>query len=161
MNIEKTIQKIKAKELSYWEEAEVFKKMLKTGINQSGLAKKLGLKQTTISNKIRLLKLCPEVRDAIAKSDFAERYARALLKVSDHKMQLRMIKHIEQYDLTVHDAEEYIEKQLRPRINPGNLNEFIQMIANSVRSLKTQGINIKSGKREKEGYTDIVVRIFK
>jgi ParB family chromosome partitioning protein len=161
MNIEETIQKIKAKELSYWEEAEAFREMLKTGINQSGLAKKLGLKQTTVSNKIRLLKLCPEVRDAITKSDLAERCARTLLKVSDHKMQLRMVKHIEQYDLTVRDAEEYIEKQLRPRVNPGNLNEFIQMIANSVKSLKDQGVNIKSGKRANKSYTDIVVRIYK
>lgn len=162
MDINKTIQKLKAKEFTYWEEAVAFKEILDaTGITQHDLAKQLGLKQTTISNKIRLLKLLPEVREAIKRYGLAERYARALLKVNDYRMQLRMIKHIDQYDLTVRDAEEYIDKQLRLRVNSGNLNEFVQMIVNSVRALKGKGVNIKSGKNEKEGYTDIVVRIYK
>lgn len=161
MDIDKMILKLKAKEFSYWEEAEAFKEILDTDMRQESLARLLGMKQTTISNKIRLLKLLPEVRFAIEKYALSERHARALLKVNDYRLQIKMIEHIHKYELTVNETEIFIEKQLRQCVNTGNINEFVQMITNGIKSLKLQGVKIKGGKKDKGEYTDIVVRVYK
>ena len=161
MDIDKTIQKLRAKELTYWEEASAFKEILGTGINQYDLAERLGLKQTTISNKVRLLKLYPEVQQAIKDNNINEHCARLLLKTTDQRLQLKIIDRIAEHGLAGKETERYIEKQLSMCVKSGNVNEFVQMIANGVRSLNSQGINIKSGKTVKGSYTDIIVRVYK
>lgn len=161
MSIDKIIEKLKAKELTYWEEAAAYKEILATGITQGELAKSLGLKQTTISNKIRLLKLSAEVQLATKDNEITEHCARLLLKTMDKRLQLKIINRIAERGLTGKETEEYIDRQLRMCVKSGNVNEFIQMVVNGVESLKSQGIKIKGRKNVKDDCTDIVIRIYK
>lgn len=160
MNIDKAIQDLKTKELHFLDEAIEYKKLLDTGMTQDELARLLHQKQGTIGNKVRLLKFSPEVQMAIRGSKLTERHARALLKLVDSKHQLRAVEHISEYELSVNEAEMYISKQLDIIVKKGNIKEFIHSIVDGVASLKKAGVNIKGGKHEKEGYTDIVVRVY-
>lgn len=159
-DIDKTIQDLKTKDMHFLDEAAEYKRILSTGMTQDELAKRLHLRQCTIGNKVRLLKLSPEVQKAIRKSKLTERHARALLKLVDSKHQLKAVEYISEYELSVNEAEMYISKQVDIIVKKGSIKEFIHSIADGVAALKKAGVNIKGGKVQKEGYTDIVVRVY-
>ena len=80
------IENIQRKNLSSIEEAQSYKNLLQRGyITQDELAKKLGVSQPTIANKLRLLNLCDEVQNALLNEQISERHARSLLQIADRK----------------------------------------------------------------------------
>jgi ParB family chromosome partitioning protein len=81
-------------------------------LTQQQLAEKLGRQQSTIANKLRLLRLSPEVREAIARHDLTERHARALLRLHDADVQLDIINNVVFKSLNVRQTEELIEKRV-------------------------------------------------
>ena len=79
---------------------------------QQQLAEKLGRQQSTIANKLRLLRLSPDVREAVERHDLTERHARALLRLHDSDMQLDIINSVVLKSLNVRQTEELIEKRV-------------------------------------------------
>ena len=64
------------------------------GCNHNGskeLAKRMGKKQSTIANKLRLLKLSDKVRILCLENNLTERHARALLSLPNEELQLSLI----------------------------------------------------------------------
>lgn len=161
MTMEEAVQKYKSKETGFFESAKIIKGMLDIGTNRRDLAKKLKITGATISNKLRLLNLAPEIQEAVNKYGLSERQARALLKMPDTGMQMEAAKYIGKNNLTVREADRYVDRQLSISAQSGNLGDFVRMIADGVRELKASGRNIKCAKCKREGYTDIVVRIYK
>ena len=105
------IENIQRKELSPIEEGMSYEKILQIGdLTQAELSKQLGKKQSTIANKIRLLKLDDEVKNALLNNKISERHARSLLRLYDKKDQRRMLEKIINKRLTVRQTDEEIEK---------------------------------------------------
>lgn len=105
------IENIQRKELSPIEEGMSYEKILQIGdITQSELSKQLGKKQSTIANKIRLLKLDDSVKEALLNEKISERHARSLLKLYDRNDQKRMLERIINERLTVRQTDKEIEK---------------------------------------------------
>lgn len=105
------IENIQRKELSPIEEGMSYEKILQIGdITQAELSKQLGKKQSTIANKIRLLKLDDSVKEALLNEKISERHARSLLKLYDKKDQARMLEKIIRDRLTVRQTDKEIEK---------------------------------------------------
>lgn len=76
------VENIQRRNLSSIEEAKSYKKLLDRGyMTQEQLADKLGVSQSSISNKMRLLNLAPEVQDALLNQKISERHARSLLNI--------------------------------------------------------------------------------
>lgn len=108
------IENIQRVDLSYLEEAESYKKLIDHhGLKQGELSQKIGKSQSSISNKLRLLKLSPDVIDLLNAHSLSERHARCLLKLGDEKLQLKAVKHIVRQKYNVKDSEKYIEKLIR------------------------------------------------
>ncbi len=75
------IENLQREDLHYLEEAQCYQKLLETyGLTQEELANRLGKSQSSIANKLRLLKLSDEVKAAMTEKRLSERHARALLK---------------------------------------------------------------------------------
>ena len=72
----------------------------------------MGKKQSTIANKLRLLKLSSDVREICLQNRLTERHARALLTVPNEELQLKIIKKVINEGLTVKKTEELINKEL-------------------------------------------------
>ncbi len=105
------IENIQRKELSPIEEGLSYEKILQIGdITQAELSKQLGKKQSTIANKIRLLKLDDSVKDALLNNKISERHARSLLRLYDKKDQKNMLNKIINDRLTVRQTDKEIEK---------------------------------------------------
>ena len=86
--------------------------MMDYGITQEALAERIGKNQSTIANKLRILKLSRNVQKMIVENDLTERHARALLKLGSEDKQLEALSKIIRGGLTVRQTEDLIEDML-------------------------------------------------
>ncbi|MBQ9988250.1 MAG: ParB/RepB/Spo0J family partition protein [Clostridia bacterium] len=107
------IENVQRENLHFFDEAEAFKKLLQShGLTQEELARRVGKNQSTIANKLRILKLPPAVRDAIYTGGLTERHARTLLRIPDKITQLELVRTIRQESLSVKATEALVERIL-------------------------------------------------
>ena len=132
------IENVQRKDLSAIEEAKSYKNMLeRSNITQEELAKKMGLSQSTIANKLRLLNLSEEVQNALSQEKISERHARALLAITDKDEQVKWLNRIinerltvRQLDLAIKD-EQKEESEIEEDIPKVNINPDIDSIINN------------------------------
>lgn len=107
------LENLQREDLNFIEEAEAYFNLIKEhGYTQEKLALSIGKKQSTIANKIRVLKLDGQLRKLILENGLTERHARALLKLPSLKLQKKVLKTIINRQLNVKKTEELIEKEL-------------------------------------------------
>ncbi|MCM8711933.1 nucleoid occlusion protein [Clostridium sp. SYSU_GA19001] len=107
------LENLQREDLNYIEEAEAYYNLIKDhSYTQEQLAETIGKKQSTIANKIRLLKLSPEIRLTLLENKLTERHARALLKLPTPELQAKILKIVISKNLNVKKTEEIIEKEL-------------------------------------------------
>jgi ParB family chromosome partitioning protein len=107
------LENLQRENLSFLEEAEAYYNLIKNhSYTQEKLAELIGKKQSTIANKIRLLKLASEIRIIVLENNLTERHARALLRVPTNELQKKMLKVIIKRSLNVSKTEELIEREL-------------------------------------------------
>ena len=112
------IENIQRRNLSAIEEAKSYKKLLDRGyLTQDQLAKRLGVSQSSVANKVRLLNLTEEVQDALMSERISERHARSLLQLSKSDDQINMLNKIINNRLTVRQLDSEIKKLLNPEEN--------------------------------------------
>ena len=113
------VENIQRKNLNPIEEAKSYKRILDRKFKtQEELSKVLGVNQSTISNKLRLLTLTKDVQEALSKDKISERHARSLLKVQNESKQIELLTKTINNKLTVKDLDEEIKKLLTPEITP-------------------------------------------
>lgn len=111
------VENVQRKNLNSMEEAKSYKKLLDKGyLTQDALAKKMGISQSTLANKLRLLNLAPEVQKALLNNQISERHARSLLVIDDKLRQVNLLNRIISERLTVRQLDEIIK----------NINKDIQ-----------------------------------
>lgn len=109
------IENVQRRDLDFWEEAQAIQSLLDaTGLSQEGLARQLGKAQSSIANKLRLLRLAPEGLELLRSHGFSERHARALLKLQEPTAQVAAARYVVEHDLTVSKTEDYVDKLLHP-----------------------------------------------
>ncbi|KOF57520.1 chromosome partitioning protein ParB [Clostridium sp. DMHC 10] len=107
------LENLQREDLNYMEEAEAYYNLIKEhGYTQEKLAEGIGKKQSTIANKLRLLKLSAKVVELLLKNNLTERHARALLKLNDESMQLDIVKIVIKKGLNVKKTEELVKNKL-------------------------------------------------
>ena len=76
------VENIQRRNLTSIEEAKSYRNLLDRGyMTQEQLAEKMGVSQSSIANKLRLLNLSQEVQDALLQEKISERHARSLLAI--------------------------------------------------------------------------------
>ena len=114
------IENLQRKDLHYLEEAEGYEKLLTAfHLTQEAMAIRVGKKQSTIANKLRLLKLPIFVRNVLHDSELTERHARVLLKLEDEETQREVLQKVLADRLNVKQTEALVEKTLK---DAGKLN---------------------------------------
>ena len=149
------IENLQRQNLDYFEEAEALAILISDyRMSQEELCKKLGKAQSTLSNKLRLLKLNEEMRYKISRAGLSERHARALSIIIDRH-------------LTVSESESLIEQMLRKNEAPKrqilkgfkDIRIFINTLNNAVDAIRRAGIDADSVKTETDEYVEYIVRI--
>jgi len=170
------IENLQREDLSYMEEAEGYSNLINEhGFTQEQLAQKIGKSQSTIANKIRLLKLPPMVKKILADYSLTERHARALLKLHDEQLQLKVLKIVCERGLNVKKTEELVERAIEKYINKStseNQNKdakmtktikdiriFVNTIKQAIDVMKKSGVNARAAQIDRGEYVEFIVRV--
>lgn len=160
------LENIQRSDLNYFEEAEAIRKLIDYyGLTQEEVAIKLGKAQSTVANKLRLLKLSPQVKKAAAEYGLKERQARALLKLPED-MQLDAAKKIHACGYNAVQTDRYIEELLHPkpirRSRRWLFKEkllYINNINRTIDTMRKSGVEFHSSKKIENGYIEYIIRI--
>lgn len=145
------IENLQREDLHYLEEAEGYEQLMEQfHLTQEAMAARVGKKQSTIANKLRLLRLSPTVRKVLVDAALSERHARALLKLSDDTRRLEALEVIIAKKYSVRQAEEYIAKLLdakqpekqRRMVIVNDVRIYLNSIKQVVGAIKDVGIPV-------------------
>ena len=121
-------------------------------LTQEALAQRLGKGQSTVANKLRLLKLPQEVQDALLNKFITERHARSLIPLKDPEKQVKLLEEIIEKNLNVKQTEDRVVKMLeqteeKPKPKRKAFSKDMRIAVNTIRqSLSMVSDNgIKSG----------------
>lgn len=165
------IENLQREELTAIEEAQAFQQLLELHeLTQEALAQRLGKGQSTVANKLRLLKLPEQIQQAILKRIISERHARALVPIKNEELQLQLLAEVIEQDYNVRQLEQRIlevlepsEKKQKPRVKRKAVSKDVRIALNTIREslsmVNNTGIDIESEEEEHEEYYQITVKI--
>ncbi len=105
------VENVQRRDLTAIEEARSYKNLLDKGyLTQEQLAKRMGLSQPAIANKLRLLNLDEEVQQALLEERISERHARTLLSLNDKPAQREWLHRVINERLTVRQLDLELKK---------------------------------------------------
>ena len=108
------VENLQRKDLDFIEEAEGLRSLIRSyGMSQEEAARCISKSQSAVANKLRILKLPPELLAKLRAAGLTERHARALLRLEEPEAQAKALEAIIAGDLTVAKTEAYIESLLR------------------------------------------------
>ena len=166
------VENLQRQDLGFFEEAEGIAKLIETcALPQEQVARTLGLAPSTLSNKLRLLKLAPDLRREIDAAGLTERHARALLRLEDGQRR-QVLRSVIENHLNVQETDKLIDalltsapakpppKQKRPAIAlVRDVRLFVNTFHHAVDAMRRSGIPALSDMTENGEYLVYTVRI--
>lgn len=147
------IENLQREDLHFLEEAEGYEQLMNEfHLTQEAMAARVGKKQSTIANKLRLLRLTAPVRKVLVEAGLSERHARALLKLDDDAKRLEVLAVVVEKNFSVRQTEDYIARLLdagdkekekkRRMVIVNDVRIYLNSIKQVVNSIKDVGIPV-------------------
>lgn len=165
------LENLQRADLGIFEEARGISRLIRRyGLTQEQAAEKLGKTQSTIANKLRLLKLSGEEQEWIENAGLTERHARALLRIDDEDIRREVLSKIISDNLNVSQTEALvgIYKHNNPKTekNRGrskavikDIRIFLNSINRAIDTMRLSGIDAQSVKTDSENFIEYTIRI--
>lgn len=162
------VENIQRQDLTCFEEADsIFRLISEWGLPREEVAEKLGIAGSTLSNKLRLLKLTQWQRERISAARLSERHARTLLRIEDNEKRDNALLTIIAKGLNVAESERMVTELLaekketapKKRMVVGDVRLFVNTITNTVDTMRRSGINATAEKKETEGFIEYKILI--
>lgn len=167
------IENLQRCDLNFFEEAAGLKNLIETwGVTQEEAALRLGKSQSSIANKMRLLRLSDDQQIRILQCGLSERHARELLRVDD-SLRDKTMEHIIERGLNVEQTSIYIdrllekketepkESNLKKPVLVRDLRLFMNTLSRAVETMKKSGVNAESTTVETDEFIEYTVKIAK
>ncbi len=163
------VENLQRKDLDFIEEAIGFSKLKEQfGMTQQELAQKVGKSQSTIANKLRLLKLPKDIQTSVIENKLTERHARALLKLENEEEQRFVLKNIIDRDLNVRDTENLVEAIINGEKDEKkksvirvfkDLRLYTNTLWATIKQLKQGGLDVKVQEIENDEFIEFKIRL--
>lgn len=171
------IENLQREDLNFFEEAEGYKRLMRDfELTQEDIARRVGKSQSTIANKLRLLKLPDIVKDNITTDIITERHARALLKLPDADTQIAALKEIYEKELNVRETDLLIEQILTKAKIDAEINAepekgrkivrifkdmriYLNTIKSAVSAIEAAGLSVKMTEKTHDEYIEVIIHI--
>ena len=162
------VENIQREDLNCFEEADsIFRLISEWGIPREQVAERLGMAGSTLSNKLRLLKLTPWERERISAARLSERHARTLLRIEDVEKRDNALLTIIAKGLNVAESEKMVSEMLSEKKNTpskkrmvvGDIRLFANTISNAVDTMRRSGVNATAEKNETERFIEYKILI--
>ena len=150
------IENLQREDLHYLEEADGYEKLMdQFHLTQESMASRVGNKQSTIANKLRLLRLTETVRKLLKEHSLTERHARALLRLTAEEDQISVINEITKNGYNVRQTEKYIENYIEEHQDSAKLKKtkrlmiiqdvriYLNSIKQITKNMEVSGIPVK------------------
>lgn len=163
------IENLQREELSPIEEAMAYGKLLELhNLTQEALAQRLGKGQSTVANKLRLLKLPEEIQEALLNKEISERHARSMIPLKEREKQIQLLQEIIEKSLNVKQTEERVVKMLeqnkeKPKPKRKAFSKDMRIAVNTIRQslnmVSDSGINLNAEEEEFEDFYQFTIKI--
>ncbi len=163
------IENLQRRDLDVWEEAEALRRLIERfHLSQEEAARRVGKSQSAVANKLRLLKLPPDVIASLRSNRLTERHARALLRLEDPDRQRAALEHILKARLNVARTEEYIDRLCRQEERPRRASPIyrfkdVRLFLNTVRRglavMQSAGVAARCGREETDSEITLTIHI--
>ncbi len=168
------IENLQRRNLHFFEEADGYARLIaEFNLTQNEVARRMGISQSAVANKLRLLRLPPDIRDEIYRLKLSERHARALLELPDKEKQLRLLKLAEEKEPTVSEWEKMIKrekdqnisreikssrkKNIKPLIK--DLRLFLNSLERGVETLRAAGLDVEMYHQRQGDSIKIIIEV--
>ena len=119
-------------------------------ITQKELAERMGVSQSYVANKLRLLSFSPYVEKLIRKHGISERHARALLRLENEEDMLDILEKVVTRELTVRECEALVDIRVdsyAPVVieraeSLDRIDVFLETLKKSLATLSSLGIDV-------------------
>ncbi len=157
------VENLQRQDLDFIEEARGISRVMDAyTLSQEQAAQLLGKSQSSVANKLRLLRHSPPVLEALRRANLTERHARALLKLSAETEKLKAIDTIAKLQMSVARAEQYIESLLSADLEKpkkADIHTFLKNVSQTLSRMQSYGIPAISERRETESQIVLTITI--
>lgn len=165
------LENLQREDLSFFEIAQGYQRLIHDqGITQEELAKRLGKSQSTVANKLRLLRFTPRVQRLISDYALTERHARALLHLTSDELQCIAAKTIYEQQLNVKQSEELVKEMLNSRSSKNrkvkisayhDMRMFTNTIKQAIDIMRENGVQADMREKSFDWGTEYVIKVKK
>ena len=159
------LENLQREDLNPFEQAQGLRDvMVLWDCTQAEAAKRLGMAQPTLANKLRLLQLTADQRQFVLDNGLTERHARAVLRLPENRRSEALIT-IAKRKMNARATDLYIEQLLnetpgRHRISMvKDVRIFVNTIDHAIRLMTDNGVPATAHREERDGYIEYTVRI--
>lgn len=168
------IENLQREDLNFIEEAEGFNNLiLDHGFTQAELAEKIGKSQSTIANKLRLLKLPEDIQRMLVEEGLSERHGRALLKLPDDDLRRETLDKVLKNNLNVSSTEDLVNEILNDLVvedkdkDEGKQNIkslistriYLNTIKKAYSAIKDSGVDAKYEEKDMGEFVEVTIKI--
>ncbi len=164
------VENLQRQDLDFVEQAQGIARLIRLfGLSQEECARRLGMSQSALANKLRLLKLPEDVLAKLVEAGLTERHGRALLRLPGEELQRKALSVVLEKGMTVAAAEAYVETLLEPPAPKGpegntrfvmkDVRVFMNSLHRGVELMRRGGVNAEVSRTETEGELTVTIRI--
>ncbi|MBU5257152.1 nucleoid occlusion protein [Tissierella praeacuta] len=166
------MENLQREDLNFIEEAEGYNNLIEDhGFTQQEIAEKMGKNQSTIANKLRLLKLPEDIKKDLLEHNLTERHGRALLKLADDDLKRKILEKVINNELNVNKTEALVndilddltkkeESEVKQNIKSLiNIRIYLNTIKKAFSAIKDTGIKAEYKEVDKGDHVEVVVKI--
>jgi ParB family chromosome partitioning protein len=166
------MENLQREDLNFIEEAEGYNNLIEDhGFTQQEIAEKMGKNQSTIANKLRLLKLPEDIKKNLLEYNLTERHGRALLKLADDDLKRKILEKVIKNELNVNKTEELVndilddltkreDNEVKQNIKSMiNIRIYLNTIKKAFSAIKDTGVKAEYKEVDKGDHVEVVVKI--